>query len=1122
MNLRRISCFFVVFCLIFSQIGVSSVWSEELKEQVQGSHPESSIEVKGQDDNETPSVNDSISEVIPDDINGEQDDSKNSQIESDIDSDIDSDNKSDNESEIDSDNESDLNLENSSDLTEEEILLNSIESMLMAAQRTELVIGSGETMIFTNNNNAQATLSTDAKSANQIRYDRVTYNAQGKTLYTDLENTGNVSVPGKGGTTIITADYGFPVTVTFTADLSYTYSYSPALLKKRLEYGESYRFINRSLTSTAIMSNALQNNGVRYDYAVYKEDGSFDKSNMSSIVKPTIGIGSEIVITNVGDTPPTVAVPYEGFIGVDTDELAYDSVILRQGESYEFTNVGTKTDRVKHDGSTKDKFDYVVYLENGAEASRGTNTSTLPLVAVGRKVSVTLMTGDSIRVGAPYRVFMSQPRDDQSIQRVTLNPGESYQFVNQGSLAKPINNNARAAGGKYDYTVYKSDGSYNSQGFDAISVPTVPAGGTAIITIQGNSAITFEYTDSFFAGPSLEPSHFRVTLAPGQSYQFNNISNTQRYLRNNATSSSRFNWVEYYSNGTEHSKGQNVYSNTLVSSGNYIVVTPITAPITFGANYRIFSWEGKSGEAISKLVVNQGESYIVRNQGDKLTTISSDVVQQNSEFDVVVYNEKGKIYSTSLNKKAAISIPAQGYAIITGQSVVPTTFLYTDSFTAESSLNPALLSVVLNPGKFFTFTNNSDDTKNIYSNASSEKTTFSYVIRYPDGTIYSQADNRTLSVPVPSGYSITVSPVEAPLRFGGAYTVFTGSEGEVVTKQVTLQQGDNYIFTNILDSTQNLQTNASEGNSLKYDYAIYDQNGKSRNVAWNHQGDLSVSKGSQVVVTVVSKEAVTFKYGEAFSAGSSDEPALLKKLVQPKEQVTFKNKGSYPAKLTTDAKTTEGRFYDYKIIDANGVLLKQEEKSAASPEVPQDGTIQTKVTSTNPVTFVGPYRYFELAEDKEYIFEDLVHKKLTNVYKAAGENGYYRFVAPKSGWYRFIAKELMDFSLEPVLSLYSTPNLQSPLHSTHDDKSPYGEEYTILEFEMNEGDVYYLKLSEKKGKSIELQLLATVMTLTPKSNFKYSLDGRLQEIVYPTGDKLIYEYDANGNLKRRYKKVFPF
>ena len=114
--------------------------------------------------------------------------------------------------------------------------------------------------------------------------------------------------------------------------------------------------------------------------------------------------------------------------------------------------------------------------------------------------------------------------------------------------------------------------------------------------------------------------------------------------------------------------------------------------------------------------------------------------------------------------------------------------------------------------------------------------------------------------------------------------------------------------------------------------------------------------------------------------------------------------------------------------------------------------------------------------------------------------------------------------LDPVMTLYSEPNLLNPLASTEreDEEAPFGSDHTILELELEAGQAYYLKLSEKNALPLELQLIVSIMTLEPEADYEYAPDGRLTQIVFPTGDKLIYEYDAKGNLQYRTKKVFPF
>ncbi|WP_081671663.1 hypothetical protein [Paenibacillus antibioticophila] len=992
---------------------------------------------------------------------------------------------------------------------------------LMAADKIELVIYPGQSVQFTNDTNKLLSVSTDAKSSNSIRYDYVSYNTDGKVSSDDMEHTGSASVYSKGGTTVITVDYDYPLTVSFNSELTYTYSPVPALLKKTLSKGESYLFSNQAYASRSIMSDATSSNGKRYDYAVYKEDDTLEKSNFDSYTKPSFSVGDTVILTGASNDPVTVAVPYEGFFGYETDEPAYDSISLSQGDSYIFTNVGTKSDRVEHSGTSKDKFDYVVYNEDGTETSRGTNTTTLPLMTVGRYVVLTLITENPLRVGAPYRTFMGGDRRDDAISRVTLSPGTSYKFTNNGTLTNPVNNNARKVDGLYDYTVYTADGSYYSQGFDAISTPRLPAGGGfAIITVQGGADVTFDYTDDFTAEPSSEPSHFRVTLSQGESYKFTNISPKLRTLRTNATSSNRFDWVEYYPDGTQQAKRAATYTDPQVSSGNSIVVTAVSTPVTFGANYRIFSWETKPGEAISKQQVYKDESYRFVNNGSKLITLTTNVNQVEGVIDTAVYDEDGSVHSASFEHSGNVAVPAGGYAIITGQSAIPTTVSYTDAIALSLAEHPALLRATVAPGSSYTYTNISGEAENLYSDAASGNE-YAYVVRRSDGTVSSEGSRYTL-LSISPGYSITVTPLVGSLTFGGVFTSFIATPGENPTiHQVTLNKNESYVFSNLNSSSQKLMAKGNPG--AWFDYAIYSPNGEVKEADYDQLADISVPAGSQVVATVTTDIPVTFTYGQAFQAFPSMESALLKKVLEPQKLIGFKNIGSFEAKLVTNASSSSGRYFDYTILDATGSVVRQGEQSTVSYNLPAGGMIQLKTTSMNPVLFAAPYRSFEFVDVQEIVFEDLLHRQLVYVYKDAGENGYYRFTAPEAGRYRFVTKELpSNTALQPVLSLFDQPDLTHSLTTSEEGDQEFGLDYAVLEWELEGGKTYYLKLTESSGLPLDLQLIVSMMTVTPEASYDYRPDGRLREIVFPTGDKLVYEYDYNGNLKRRTKIVFPF
>ncbi|WP_270620078.1 hypothetical protein [Paenibacillus macerans] len=1177
---------------------------------------------------------------------------------------------------------------------------------LLAAEKTELLINPGESVRFTNDTSVAINIIPDAAHTNDIRYDFVTYYASGKVFTDDMAFTGVVTgVPSKGGTAVITADYGLPLTVRFDPRLSYTYISTPALLKKTLHRGESYLFSNQAdKSSRSFLSDAKSSNEKRYDYAVYKENNSLRVSSLDSENKFSIGLSESVIFTGASNEPVTVAVPYEEFIGYETDEPAYDSVLLYPGESYKFTNVGTKSERIEDTGTTKDKFDYVVYNEEGTETSRGTNTPNLPLVAAGSYVVITLITDNPVRIGGPYRAFMGGAREDDAITRITLSPGESYRFTNNGTLTNPVKNNAREVEGLYDYTVYKADGSYFSDGFDSISTPRLPAGGFAIITVQGTADVTFDYTDDFSAEPSGEPSHFRVTLLQGESYEFKNNTSSLRVLRSNATTNNRFDWVEYFPDGTQQYKRANTYKNPAVDGGNSVIVTAVSAPVTFGASYRLFSWKDKPGEAISKQVIHLGESYTFSNTGSKQIainsdakeiggqydvaiyredgsinrstfedsgtvyvpaggyavitgqsdspvtisytdtisvvpaehpaflratvtsgdsytyinisdeverlysrasnsnkftyvirrpdgtvekndqsnsglvmvpagysitvtpitdsvtfggvytsfrgmpgenpmykqvirlsksfrfsntgsepiTLTSDAIEANGKYDVAVYSDDGSVYSAAYEETGNVKIPVGGYAILTGQSADPVTISYLYSIDVTSTIYPALLRATLQKGATFTFTNISDEAEYLYNNAVSGAKEFAYVLYRPDGTVYSERDNHSTPVQIPAGYAITLTSKTAAVTFGGVYTSFTGAEGEnPMAKKVTLAQNESYLFTNVLDSTQTLSSNATPGLSM-FDYAIYGPDGKPEKAEFDQDGNLSVPAGSQVVVTATTANPVTFTYGQAFEASPSTEPALLKKTLETNQSIGFKNKSAFEAKLTTNASTSSGRYFDYTIFDSSGAVVRQGKQTATSYGVPAGGKIQVKTTSANPVVYAAPYRIFEFTEAEEHIFEELQHRQLLDVKKATGENGYYRFVAPEAGRYRFVTFEKNNFAQQPVLTLYDRPDLLEPIGSSEQVAQEFGIDYTVLETDLTSGQIVYLKLSEKNGLPLELQLIVSMMTIAPETKLQYTPDGKLLQMTFPTGDKLIYEYDSNGNLMRRVKKVYPF
>lgn len=137
-------------------------------------------------------------------------------------------------------------------------------------------------------------------------------------------------------------------------------------------------------------------------------------------------------------------------------------------------------------------------------------------------------------------------------------------------------------------------------------------------------------------------------------------------------------------------------------------------------------------------------------------------------------------------------------------------------------------------------------------------------------------------------------------------------------------------------------------------------------------------------------------------------------------------------------------------------------------------------------------------------------------------NVYYRFSPYSSDKYRIAIKETGDFSIEPRIELYSDKELSIPVAASIEQEQVYGEQYTVLEWELEGGQNYYLKLSEKEGKPIQGAIKAAWMNIRNDNSYEYGYGNQLLKVVLFTGDQIVFEYDRNGNLTKRTKKIFPF
>ncbi|WP_017687504.1 hypothetical protein [Paenibacillus sp. PAMC 26794] len=996
----------------------------------------------------------------------------------------------------------------------------------MAMADETLTMSPGDSYTFTNNGSATRSLSTNAATSRSSAYDYVIYRPDGSIMGENMDSTSGLSV-GSGYTAVITSTGQNPFTVTIRSEFSYSVSANPAMLRVTLSKGESYRYFNEGTQSRVLSADTSTAQDRKIDYASYKEDGSLVASNFETTGKPSLAGGNEIIITGAGSQPVSVGFPYEVYTGEWSDEPAYTRTTLYQGDSYQFTNISSKSDALQTDGTTKDKHDYVVYLPDGTESSTGTNTTTKPTVAAGRTAVVTLVTATPVTYGVPYRTFDVQKAGGDAITRITVYPGESMIFSNNGSLANPIKNNASSTNGAlFDYVLYTAENVVHSDGFNKNTNPIIRSQGYAVVTVVGQVPIEFSYTDDFSVEESMEPAYHRVTLKQGESVTFWNNTTNREYLDSDASTTQGriFDYVTYYPDGTERSTRKATAVEPVVYYGNKAVITGVSAqPVTIGAIYTIFDVEDRPNEALSKITVSPGQSVKFHNGGSLSNPIRSNAKKIGALFDIVVYKADGRAHSDKFNSNVSLAtIPSGGEAIVTVGGSTPVLFEYTDDFSVVDSQEPAYLRVTLNKGESYAFTNISSDSKRLRNDASSSAgRVYDYTIYNVDGTVSSSRTATAIEAYVLGGKKVVVTNIsDQPITYGGIYRVFRGQDDQVPSpeSEITVNQGQSAVFTN--PDSKPAQIERIAGVNSVVDYTVYDKSNKALYfVEGMSHATWDIPAGATLVVTVVSTEPVTIQYHSPVTASSSQEPALIKRNLTPNNTLLFSNTSPYEAILV--GSPSEGGTYDYVIRNQNQVVVKEGKNATGGQFVPGKSDIQVHNVSAQTLKFVGAYRHFTVKE-VEVEFLTLYENTETALPTVQQGNVYYRFSPYSSDKYRIAIKESGDFSIEPRIELYSDKELSIPVAASIEQEQVYGEQYTVLEWELEGGQNYYLKLSEKEGKPIQGAIKAAWMNIRNDNSYEYGYGNQLLKVVLFTGDQIVFEYDRNGNLTKRTKKIFPF
>ncbi len=258
---------------------------------------------------------------------------------------------------------------------------------------------------------------------------------------------------------------------------------------------------------------------------------------------------------------------------------------------------------------------------------------------------------------------------------ISLSAGESYEFTNTGRIESTIQtSNPYLSNSVYDYAIYNQDGSVHETGMlkSQLGIYKVPAGGRMVITVISSSKpMEFWGSDQSLTGkPADEPALHRITLKPGENYEFSNNGTAEDSLEvvgddNNLIS---YDYAVYNKDGTVYHSSISVSYNTSIkvpAGGRVVITAALTSkPVSFGGAGQFFSGSFSVNLALYRVTMKAGESCEFLNSGLQKNTIETYTANPSlAEYSFKVYDQDGKLYYDSnvpINYETSIKVPPGG------------------------------------------------------------------------------------------------------------------------------------------------------------------------------------------------------------------------------------------------------------------------------------------------------------------------------------------------------------------------------------------------------------------------------------------------------------------------------
>lgn len=815
----------------------------------------------------------------------------------------------------------------------------------------------GESFSLTNLASYNKQVMTDASAREKKYIDYATYNREGNGHVQFMSSVADPYVP-VGGRVVITVVSDNPVTLIYNEkDFEASMSENPALLVKTVTKGESYTFTSRGRVQEVLKNNASATR--KFDYNIFDANGTLESKGINHMAETGVPAGGRIVVSNPYDEPITFFGYFDLFVGDGSSGGVTNETEILNGESYVFINTGTKIKQIVNNASMDEKnkfFDYAVYNRDGSGFAQDHDAASSIQIPAGGKAVVSVTSDQSVvfRYDNEIKVEHSQK---PALFKKTLEKGNSHLIFNVGTVSDEFLQNSGTPARKYEYVLYKKDGSVDRNETVTATKLLVPLGGKALVTTLSEQPITFwGYYELFTGEDGTGTKSKEVIIYSGESYVFKNRASTTKQLRHDGqvgNSNKHFDFAAYNRDGSGHEQKLNTREVPNITGGGRVIVTVLSAsPVTFYYDNDI-DVEKSSNPALLKQNVDPSASYSFTNIG-----MTSEILQNNvtypDKFDYAIYQENGTVVKQETGSVDKPAIPAKGKMVVTNTSGSPQLFWgYFEFFIGnDSNGTPGNGKQVVRQGENYVFINKATTSKVVKNNGSSTSMDklFDYAVYRQNGSGESSNISSVDTPTIPVGGRMVVTVVsEAPVTFTFDKEIEVKPASTPALVKKTLRNKDkSYLFTNIGNSDEKLQTDAWMGRN--YDFILYKSDGSVDKRQSNTVEKPLVPKGQRIAVIGNSDSVINFwGHYELFTVKDNDLSG--KKTVYPWESYVFINNGTAPKQLPNNASLADDRFFDLAVYNKNGTGYTQKMRAVEAPYVPSGGQAVVSVISNNPVTF---------------------------------------------------------------------------------------------------------------------------------------------------------------------------